>query len=252
VHWQELKEALPGGLELLVEPGDAPVRPAFHLQAEQQLLRLMVVSSPLLWARRSGDGHAYLRSDRDFSVLEPLTALLSRAAEAPMWSPGYRAYWARELAARLMASPVTPLHPGRWSLRPAEALPSLAMLSSQPSLGHSGAGPLPPLALRPLLQPDSDQLGAWREAFREGSLPPILMMWMSGLERLVLLDGHDRLAAALAEGGMPEVMVLSLADEDAPSGWPLPGGAERWLEEVRRHLPDNAGSALSAALLASV
>lgn len=251
MHWHELKDE-PGGLELLVEPGDAPARPAFHLQAEQQFLRLMVLSSPLLWARRSGDGYCYLRSDRDFSVLEPLTALLSRAAEAPMGSPGYRAYWARELAARLMASPVTPLHPGRWSLRPADAPPSLALLPSQPSLGHSGVAPLPPLALRPLSQLDGDQLKAWREAFRESSLPPILMMRMSGLERLVILDGHDRLAAALAEGGMPEVMILSLADEDASSGWPLPGGTERWLEEVRRHMPDGAENALSEALLAGV
>jgi hypothetical protein len=252
VHWHESKHEPPGGLELLVEPGDAPARPAFHLQAEQQLLRLMVLSSPLLWARRCGEGYCYLRSDRDFSVLEPLTALLSRAAEAPMGSAGYRSYWARELAARLMASPVTPLHPGRWSLRPATALPSLAALSSQQSSGHSGIGPLPPLALRPLSAPGGELLKLWRGAFRDGSLPPILMMWMSGLERLVILDGHDRLAAALAEGGLPEVMILSLADEGASSSWPLPGGAERWLEEVRRHLPDAAESALSGALLAGI
>jgi hypothetical protein len=249
VHWRELPEE-PGGLELLVEPGDAPARPAFHLQAEQPFLRLMVLSSPLLWARKSGGGYFYVRSDRDFSVLEPLTALLSRAAEAPMGSPGYRAYWARELAARLMASPVTPLHPGSWSLRPA-VLPSLAGLSSQPSLAHSGGDSLPPLALRPLSLSGGDRLKAWRAAFREDSLPPVLMMSLNGLQRPVILDGHDRLAAALAEGGLPEVMMLSLVNENAASVWPLPGGAERWFEEVRRHLPDDAG-ALSEALLAPV
>ena len=283
MHWSDLKESPEArwlGLELFVEPGDAPVRPSLHMQAAGRgFLRLMVRSSPLLWARvdRNDLGYTYLRSDRAFSVLDPLTSLLSRAAEAPMGSPGYRSYWARELAARLMASPVSPLHPGRWWLLAgrgvaleaglqrafpeAHTASSLAEISSQPSLDRSrwdSSDELPPLALRPLSPPDDDRVKAWRRSFREDTLPPVLMLWMSGLQRLVVLDGHDRLAAALAEGGVPEVMILSLVDEDATAprprlsrGWPLSGGPERWFEEVRRHIPEGAKAALSQALLAS-
>jgi hypothetical protein len=307
MHWRDLKEERPEGqwlgLELFVEIGDAPQRPAFHMQAAVRgFLRLMVRSSPLLWARIDRDhcGYTYLRSDRAFSVLDPLTAPVARAAEAAMSSPGFRAYWAREFAARLMASPVSPLHPGRWWLLPGRGgggesgwqktypqghplmLPPASLLTalpSQPSLDSSQWShhdDLPPLALRPLSPADDGRVKAWRRSFREQTLPPVLMLWTSGLQRLVILDGHDRLAAALAEGGVPEVMILSLVNESAlppveganqllndafdgrprlslgSRGWPLSGGVDRWLEEVQRHVPDDAEAALSEALLAPV
>jgi hypothetical protein len=289
VHWRDLKEEVPDGrwlgLELFVEPGDAPQRPAFHMQAASRgFLRLMVGSSPLLWARvdRDRDGYTCLRTDRAFSVLDPFTEAVARAAAASMGSPAFRSYWARELAARLMASPVSPLHPGRWWLLPVrgvagnagwekahlrgppEMLPPACRLDeipAQPSFDHSRWSDheeLPPLALRPLSAADDDRVKAWRRSFREGTLPPVLMLWMNGLLRLVILDGHDRLAAALAEGGMPEVMILALCKEDVDGPprlsfgsrcWPLSGGRERWLEEVRRFLPEDAQPDLRDDLL---
>jgi hypothetical protein len=39
-------------------------------------------------------------------------------------------------------------------------------------------------------------------------MPPALLMWISGLDRYIVLDGHDRIVAALAEGTLPSVLVL--------------------------------------------
>jgi hypothetical protein len=43
---------------------------------------------------------------------------------------------------------------------------------------------------------------------RDGTLPPVLVTFVSGLDMFVLLDGHDRLRAALAEGTVPPILVL--------------------------------------------
>ena len=40
----------------------------------------------------------------------------------------------------------------------------------------------------------------WRKRAREGTLPPVLVYDVSALTMFALLDGHDRYAAARAEG----------------------------------------------------
>ena len=42
-----------------------------------------------------------------------------------------------------------------------------------------------------------------------GILPPVLLWWISGLDCHVVLDGHDRLVAALSEDVEPPVLALS-------------------------------------------
>jgi hypothetical protein len=49
----------------------------------------------------------------------------------------------------------------------------------------------------------------WRKRVRDKTLPPILTWWCHGLFAHVLLDGHDRLHAALLEGTAPDVIVLA-------------------------------------------
>jgi len=41
----------------------------------------------------------------------------------------------------------------------------------------------------------------------------VLLWWVSGLNVLLVLDGHDRMTAALAEHTLPEVVVLAPAAE---------------------------------------
>lgn len=53
----------------------------------------------------------------------------------------------------------------------------------------------------------------WRKKCREGTLPLILVWFIAGLGAFVILDGHDRLQAALAEGVPPSFLVLSELSE---------------------------------------
>jgi hypothetical protein len=59
------------------------------------------------------------------------------------------------------------------------------------------------------VNPDSGRVKWWRKKCREGALPPILVWFIGGLASFVILDGHERLQAALAEGIQPQFLVLS-------------------------------------------
>jgi hypothetical protein len=57
----------------------------------------------------------------------------------------------------------------------------------------------------------------------------VLLWAQSGLDGYVVLDGHDRLVATLADGTPPRTLVLARAGESARSmAWPLPGGSAEW------------------------
>jgi hypothetical protein len=53
------------------------------------------------------------------------------------------------------------------------------------------------LALRPLAGAEAARVKAYRRLVRERTLPPLLVWYVSGLGCYLLVDGHDRLAAAL-------------------------------------------------------
>ncbi|MGA5195416.1 hypothetical protein [Streptomyces exfoliatus] len=80
------------------------------------------------------------------------------------------------------------------------------------------------LPLRALSHPEAPRVKAYRRQYREGVLPPVFAWWISGLNSPVVLDGHDRLTAALAEGGRPQVLLLSRA---ADAAW-----VARWAEHA--------------------
>ncbi|KAA8997609.1 hypothetical protein FJU30_17675 [Affinibrenneria salicis] len=62
-------------------------------------------------------------------------------------------------------------------------------------------------------QPAGGRVKWWRKVSRAGSLPPILLWRVAGLSSWVILDGHDRLCAALAEGIPPHFIALSEVGE---------------------------------------
>lgn len=65
------------------------------------------------------------------------------------------------------------------------------------------------LPLRPLDSSDAGRVKSYRKQVDEGILAPVLLWWISGLDCYVVLDGHDRLAAALAEETEPPLLALS-------------------------------------------
>lgn len=56
---------------------------------------------------------------------------------------------------------------------------------------------------------DASRLKWWRKKSREGTCPPILVWYVSGLASYVILDGHYRFQAAKEEGIPPKFLVLS-------------------------------------------
>ena len=65
------------------------------------------------------------------------------------------------------------------------------------------------LPLRPLADPDTGRVKAYRKQAMEGILAPVLLWWISVLDSYVLLDGHHRLVAALSENVEPPLLCLS-------------------------------------------
>ncbi|MEU7076007.1 hypothetical protein AB0B30_38445 [Streptomyces narbonensis] len=59
---------------------------------------------------------------------------------------------------------------------------------------HSGSWQV--LPLRPMPDPGDSRVKAYPKQAREGTLPPVLLWWVSGLDCHLILDGHAGLAAA--------------------------------------------------------
>lgn len=204
-------------------------------------LRVVQAGAPALWARVAsryeGVWAVRPRGDRALGILPPIRADEARAmrtsVDAMKW-----------VAAALTGS-APPLRSGVWQLsemRPVEAtvtdrargwtpdvlrsrdpdgLPGLAHgLRSALAVPHAhftdwglnGSGAV--LPLRDPSEPDAARVKSWRKHAREGTLPPVVLWWISALDMYVLMDGHDRLQAATAEGAQPRAVALWQAHED--------------------------------------
>jgi hypothetical protein len=267
MRWQDLENdteaGLWKGLELRLEEPMGPTRPGLHMQAgSPRLMRLMAGEWPILWAHVESDYYGYWYVRRPLAgnspglVIPPISAPEARSVEAPAGSPEWLRSWSRTFGRKLFDSPVSPLCAGRWWLMPGEVrerdagwLPTgvagrslasvchLDRVAVQPFAGYVAwdfGDALEPLAMRPMSGPDDARVKAWRRALREGYMPPALLMWMSGLDRYIILDGHDRIAAALAEGTLPSVLVLCYMQEQTRA--PDRSRSQAVAEEVARQL----------------
>ncbi|UNS95258.1 hypothetical protein MMF93_01350 [Streptomyces tubbatahanensis] len=210
------REPLPGGGLVLTVPEDGTPRPPLRLErASDRRWLLRQGERPLIRARSEGDGccrDLHLRRLPGYrSPLPHLTA--ARMRTSPDW-PHLYARWLEEARGG-------PLHRGRWLLnRRATFTPGIwdcDLVRDWPEAtlellcGGGWHGVLP---LRPLPAPDAARVKAYRKHAREGTLAPVLLWWVSFLDGWLLLDGHDRAAAALAEGAPPEcVEVVRVADD---------------------------------------
>ncbi|MFI6461764.1 hypothetical protein [Streptomyces sp. NPDC050538] len=55
---------------------------------------------------------------------------------------------------------------------------------------------------------------AYRKHARDGALAPVLLWWVSFLDGWLIIDGHDRAVAALAEGAQPVCVELRPVPDD--------------------------------------
>ncbi|MEU6666964.1 hypothetical protein [Streptomyces sp. NPDC046727] len=195
-------------------------RPGLCLFSAERRLLLAQHSRPVLLAAIEADhcGVEYWRTDAYRSLVPPPRAETARALA------GDPARWAHRFARHLLESPDSPLHEGRWLLS-AESpllrwnhggLPQAEYWSSMLLQGHpdgyidwfvhSGSWEL--LPLRPMPDAGDSRVKAYRKQARDGTLPPVLLWWVSGLDCHLILDGHARLAAAIAESTAPPVLFL--------------------------------------------
>ncbi|WP_251093145.1 hypothetical protein [Streptomyces sp. Caat 7-52] len=206
----------PDGLVLDVRdrPGPAPLR--FETARDGRLTVLRQGGRPLLLGALTGEGCCrdlrLHRLDGYRSPLPPIESSRMRSA----------AGWVHRYARWLEDADGTPVDDGRWGLarRTTFALPiwSCDFVRDWPAgvlelyCGGGWHGVLP---LRRLSPPDAPRVKAYRKHVRDGTLAPVLLWWVPFLDGWLILDGHDRAVAALAEGRAPECVVLTrLLDED--------------------------------------
>lgn len=236
MYWldTEVRPGARSGLTLVVREER---RPGLVLEsAPSGRLRLRAQGDSILWARieRPAWGVWALRREVAQSprIVRPI-----RSSEARRTSSMER--WMRFFSRELDASPRSPLARGAWELtelrrcQPAsveaarsarpdqfcpvgpDGLPGVARgvlgVVRAPRLvfvDWSTISPQAVCSLRAFSDADDSRVKAWRNHARDGTLPPILLWSMGGIELVVLLDGHDRLTAALAEGVEPRVLAL--------------------------------------------
>ncbi|MFI7012373.1 hypothetical protein [Streptomyces sp. NPDC050145] len=185
------------GRRLLISQGDEPV--------------LLAV------VERDRGGVDFWRTDAYRSLVPPLRADTARALA------GSPRRWAHRFARFLADAPDGPLHEGRWLLSPEGRLRDrhagvpLAehwgelLVEGHPDgyidwFIHNGSWEI--LPLRPMPGADDSRVKAYRKQARDGTLPPVLTWWVSGLDCHLILDGHARLAAAIAESVEPALLEL--------------------------------------------
>ncbi|WP_234337114.1 hypothetical protein [Streptomyces xylophagus] len=196
------------GLVLAVtgRPGPSPLR--FETaDGGRRLLRQG--ERPLLLGRLDGDGccHdlALHRFDGYSSPLPPLRATQQRS----------EVNWVHQYTRWLENAPDSPLNDGRWSLSRrgffAPGIWTTDFVQEWPNgslelyCGGGWHGILPLRRLSPL---DAPRVKAYRKPAREGTLAPVLLWWVTFLDGWLILDGHDRAVAALAEGTQPVCVEL--------------------------------------------
>lgn len=243
-HWQ--------GLELIVRSGSTRAmemlsghngRMALHVNGETLFWATMLKDHSGVWLV-SNDAHPNQRV-----LLPAITAMVVEKAKRVI-EEQRTSYWCRYFARQLMEVPTPILSPGRWLLCPMEQVkptppyvinqqipfkkwrfksPASSSHMSIPWSLHSEDFPdlqTPEkvifvdwwwggnkLLTRYSVDPTGGRVKWWRKKSREGALPPILVWFISGLASFVILDGHDRLQAALMENRQPQFLVLSELSE---------------------------------------
>jgi hypothetical protein len=207
-----------GATSLLIDGGAQPSeRPPLHLQAAAGgCLRLVGPNGPLLWGLVDSDyyGVEIVRAESSaLQVLPPIRA--DECDTAPV------SWWTRHFAGLLLASSVTPLAQGRrYLFAPIEAMATPGVVLGPGALDELLAqqdelrfewdfGYVGLLPTRRLSDASDGRVKMWRKRARDGKIPPLVTWWCRGLFAHVLLDGHDRLHAALLEGVKPDVIVLA-------------------------------------------
>ena len=148
-------------------------------------------------------------------------------------------YWAKFFVKALQNAPLSPLYGGLWALdfcflskqydqplwlnrdhskwcvTKAEDTQLLAAHDVYIDWAGCGNSNIINLFAQHAKPENVDRIKWWLKVAKEQALPPLLLWCISALDAYVLLDGHDRLQAALINGIAPTCLVLSSYTECA-------------------------------------
>ncbi|SNT14824.1 hypothetical protein [Actinoplanes regularis] len=187
-----------------------------------------------------------------------------RASHAAVIADADREHWTRRwahyFATALHAAQHSPLYDGRWLLNAhptrleytpwarsvAQRWAELLLTDNPGEIDwFSRQGGWQVLPLRQLSDPTDGRVKAYRKQATAGILPPVLLWWISSLDCYVILDGHDRILAAIAEEQEPSFMALANTNRQR-IGSHSQAVVDRYLAE-QQLIPSTATGALAAS-----
>jgi hypothetical protein len=221
---RDVRRANDGASSLTLEVAGC-VRPelAVHVTVGGRILLRQSDQAVLLAkVHRDHAGVEYLTTGRFRSLIAPM-----RSAHAEAIADADSLRWAHYFASALQAADESPLYDGRWLLSAtathlehtpwarstAQRWATLLLTENPGEIDwFSRQGGWQVLPLRRLSDAADARVKAYRKQARAGILPPVLLWWISGLDCYVILDGHDRILAAIAEDREPPFMALAAVD----------------------------------------
>jgi len=216
-----------GPWEALVLDVERPARPALRVEAAGRgLLVLRQADTMVLMAKVDADriGVEYALTGHFRPPIPPIRTAYAAALGVNDPDRARQARWAHHFASKLTEAVNGPLHTGRWVISAeanhlqttpwardlARRWAHLLLPQDRGSVDwFTSNGAWQILPLRRLASPDDGRVKSYRKHAREGILAPVLLWWISGLDCYVLLDGHDRLIAAITEEQEPPLLALS-------------------------------------------
>lgn len=216
-------------MQVTTEPGE---KPGFRLLSfPQGRAKLMSDGKVISWLYVDPEcwGGYIVKTQRSWRVMPPISAAdLERVGRAPLLEQP--AKWRLHFAQRLAESTPTLLYGGLWLLEQQELCAGCGVEEvfrhtlDHIQLGARSGHPAPTAADIIALkehEPDSARLKWWRKKVGEQTLPPVLLWYVAFLDRYLILDGHQRLAASLLEQQPCPLLVLYSVTEVPVASDPL-------------------------------
>jgi len=228
LHWRDISDetGVDNYLEFEVLNSE---KPAIRLIAGTDLqFKIIKNSNDLLWGRIASDyyGCWALRSKNNWSVDEmpvpPITSAIVEESKSQT-DKGKFEFWSKYFLNELQRSKSSFLFDGFWELTEEWKQENstnynnwrkidfdFSVNNQQPVwIDWDFGNALKVIRLKEPNHNDSGRIKWWKKKVIEGSCPPILTWFVSSLDSLIIIDGHDRLSAFEALGFQPQFLIIN-------------------------------------------